>query len=115
MFPPGTVLLAKDVPDPQGGNPKTRPVVALRFRDEELYGIGVTTSFTYPLDRCSVKLAYAGDGACRTGLDQPAVALIRWAVVMPVEAIVRKLGFVGDAELADIMERVVNVANGRDC
>ena len=75
MHPQGTILLVRNVLDPQGRSPKERPVVAIAFPDGDLLGVAVTTTFAYPLGVYQVELAYATDGQCHTGLREPSVAV----------------------------------------
>ena len=57
----GTVVICSQVPDPNGVNPKNRPIVLVRdFDDTEphAYGVAITGEFDYPLPASSIFAPY---------------------------------------------------------
>jgi hypothetical protein len=65
--------------------------------------VAVTGEFDRPIQPPCVELEYAKSGRCGTGLAKPSVANCAWAVQMPVTAIIRRNGYVGDLALARIL------------
>lgn len=95
LHPAGTILLAQDVPDMNGTNPKDRPVLLLAdLLDTEPEGIGaaISSTFGYPLLPTQVLLPHQRQGRCQTGLSSPSVAVCDWPVVVGKLDILARLG-----------------------
>ncbi len=65
--------------------------------------VAITGEFERPIQPPCVELEHARSGRCRTGLTKPSVANCAWAVHMPVDAIIRRNGYVGDLALGRIL------------
>ena len=90
MLQEGDVVLVKDLLDPDGMNPKTRPAVVVGFLDC-FQGIAVSTQFSRPLLAHEI-LLYDGKMWNRTGLMRPCVANCQWRVKFDEKAVIAKLG-----------------------
>jgi hypothetical protein len=95
----GQILLVSDVLDPDGQNPKTRPIVVVTPDVEiaeggGLFGVAVTGTFPDPLPADAVELPWHRQGHPRTGLNKPAVAVCGWIVPIDSILIVKSKGFV---------------------
>ena len=94
----GRIVMA-EVLDPQGENPKIRPVVIVTPDDEIKPGspfVGVAVTGTLPKRLTSeyVPLPYHPDGRARTQLDKKNAAKCDWLVVLSHEQIVDYKGWV---------------------
>ena len=91
----GTIILASQVPDANGTNPKDRPVLLLiDFEDThaDAYGVAISTTFPHPPPPTSIPLPYQRQGNCQTGLTSPSVAVCDWPVIVGKADIMRQLG-----------------------
>lgn len=107
--PRGTILLVEQVLDPNGTNPKTRPIllVADFYEGDDLIdGVAVSSTFDEPLPVTQVELPFSRSRTCRTGLDRPSVAVCDWPVTATPDDIVKRIGAVPAKELLDILQRV---------
>jgi hypothetical protein len=110
-IPLGNIVLVRQVPDKQGGNPKDRFVVLVRDYndgDAEILGVAITGSFNLPLPSTSVKMTSRKDGNCKTRLNKPCVADCTWRVVATPGDIIKRQGFTPAIELANILQQVQN-------
>ncbi len=108
-YPRGTVLLASQVPDQNGVNPKNRFVVLVRDFDDTdalAYGVAVTGTFTLPLPATSVRLPFHRQGRCKTGLTKDCVADCTWVVVAAPQDFLKRSGVTPPIPLATILQQV---------
>jgi len=104
----GTVFRIDGVLDPDGRNPKDRPVVLVTdFHDDHIFGLGVciTGEFSLPLPNHWIKLAFSS-GHCTTGLTKPSVAKCEWKIEFCKEDILEVIGAVSSVELKNILENL---------
>ena len=78
----GSIVRAQ-VTDPQGGNPKQRPLVVVTTSSEidldgELVAVAITGELATPLSDDEVLLQWHPLGRCRTRLKKPSVAKCSW-------------------------------------
>lgn len=79
-YPRGTVLLASQVPDQNGVNPKDCFVVLVRDFDDTdalAYGVAVTGTFTLPLRPRPSACPSTDKAAARRGLPRTALPIAR--------------------------------------
>jgi hypothetical protein len=110
-IPLGNIVLVRQVPDKQGGNPKDRFVVLVRDYndgDAQILGVAITGSFSLPLPSTAVKMTSRKDGNCRTRLNKPCIADCTWLVVATPGDIIKRQGFAPPIELAKILQEVQN-------
>jgi hypothetical protein len=111
LFDFGDILLVKDVLDPLGKNPKTRPIVCLDdFSDIKksptFLGLATTTKFRFPLQFDEVLLYDRLGVRDRTGLSKPCVAKCEWLYTFEKERIIKKLGAAFEHQLQLIIEKL---------
>jgi mRNA-degrading endonuclease toxin of MazEF toxin-antitoxin module len=114
LFHYGQILLVAEILDPNGQNPKTRPVIvvtpdALIVEGGELFGVAVTGTSPDPLPDDAVKLPWHRNGHPKTGLDKPAVAACHWIVAIDPDRVVRRKGFFPAKQIkaiAEILSRI---------
>ncbi len=107
----GAIVCARNVLDPNGKNPKNRFVVLIRDHsegDETLFGVAITSSFTYPLSEVMVNLPFSRNpkGRCKTGLSKDSVAVCDWIVGFTDDDLLEEIGFTPPTELEEILSRV---------
>lgn len=105
----GTIILASQVPDQNGVNPKDRPVLLLLDFDDtqpNAYGVAISTTFPHPPPATSIPLPYQRQGNCQTGLNAPSVAVCDWPVVVGKADIVCKLGTSPSLPLAAVLAQL---------
>lgn len=109
----GSIVWAT-VLDPEGGNPKPRPIVIISRDDEIAEGdvlIGVAAShsatFGSQLPPGSVALPHHPQGAVRTGLRKPTVAIPGWLVEVAKADIRDIAGVVPPLLLEEIVRRAI--------
>ncbi len=116
MYHYGQILLVADVLDPNGQNPKTRPIIVITpdaeiVNEGELFGIAVTGTFPDPLPDDAVKLPWHRAGHPKTGLNKAAVAACRWIVRIDPDRVVRLKGFVPARQIRAITEILSRIAS----
>jgi hypothetical protein len=102
----GTIIIASQVPDQNGVNPKDRRVVLVRdFHDTDAtaYGVAVTGTFDYPIPPTSISLPFHRQGRCNTGLRKESVAVCNWFVVVAAQDILNRSGFTPTPQLVAIL------------
>jgi len=110
MLRQGAVIVAW-VSDPQGQNPKARPLVVLTPTKEIeasnlIVAVAVTGQFGDPLGPDEVALPYHPGGRAGTGLRKPCVAKCSWLVrIQPADVKERK-GFIPSERLVAILNSV---------
>ncbi len=109
-FARGQIVLA-EVLDPQGRNPKTRPLVIVTEteeirEDQPFFGIAITGTFSLPLPDDCVKLPWDRQGHPRTGLKKPSVAVCGWPEELRHDSIRRVMGVVPAKELLEILQKI---------
>lgn len=117
IIPRGTVVLA-EVVDPQGRNPKTRPLVVIEDfddGDDDVFCVAVTTAVPKPLPADCVNLPWHRDRRqSKTGLTAACVAVCNWVVSLDETRIEQTIGRVPDSRLAEIVERVQSLLSDDD-
>ena len=91
----GAIILASQVPDQNGVNPKDRPVLLLiDFEDThaDAYGVAISHTFPHPPPATSIVLPYQRQGNCQTGLSSPSVAVCDWPVIVGKADVIRQMG-----------------------
>src|SRR5262249_14283582 len=81
-----------DLPDPQGRNPKRRPVAILTATEEiepgePLVGVAISTTIDPSSSGAHVELPWHREVRAKTGLKQRSVAVCNWLVAFDVSAI----------------------------
>jgi hypothetical protein len=119
LFDFGDILLVKDVLDPLGKNPKTRPVVCLddfeEIKDSQTFlGLATSTKFRFPLQFDEVLLYDRLGVRDRTGLSKPCVAKCEWIFTFEKARIVKKLGAAFEHQLQQIIEKLDLLAPPHD-
>jgi hypothetical protein len=105
----GVVILASQVPDQNGANPKDRPVLLLvDFQDThaDAYGIAITSTFPQPPPATMIPLPYQRQGNCQTGLTSPSVAVCDWPVIVGKADILQRLGTSPAGPLAAVLAQL---------
>ena len=101
--------------DPQGRNPKIRPVVIVTQTPEinatdPFAVVAVTGEFSDPLEDHEIALTYHSTGSACTGLKKPSVANCRWQEIITEADIVEDRGRrVTTRELAEILEQLKEI------
>jgi mRNA-degrading endonuclease toxin of MazEF toxin-antitoxin module len=106
----GRIVLA-EVPDPNGQNPKARPLVIVTATEEiqegkPFVGVAVSTTIPHPVPDDCVELPYHHAGHPRTGLRKRCVAVCTWRHALTHEDVIRDLGRVPDQQMFEILEKV---------
>lgn len=110
MLRQGSVIQAK-VHDPQGGNPKLRPLVVVTPTAEivasaPLVAVAVTGTFSAPLAGDEVALPFHPGGLAKSGLRKPCVAKCSWLVTLQAEDVLEIRGFLANERIAAILQRI---------
>lgn len=110
MLQQGAVILAS-VRDPQGANPKVRPLVVVTPTAElstgaELVTVAITGCFSTPLQDDEVLLPFHPAGNAKSGLRKPCVAKCEWLVKLEQADVVDQKGFIPARELAAILNKI---------
>lgn len=95
LYPRGTIVIASQLVDPQGENPKDRPVIlVIDCLDEHdrAFGVAITSQIDKPIPEFCCYLPYQAQGNCRTGLTQESVANCKWLAEVAREDILRTIG-----------------------
>jgi mRNA-degrading endonuclease toxin of MazEF toxin-antitoxin module len=103
-----------NLPDPQGRNPKNRPVVIITPTeeisvDDVIVAVAITGRIEKPLPKICVRLPWHRGGHPRTGLSKPSVARCDWLVAIRAENVIEKLGVVPPKQLQQIIDTVDNL------
>jgi len=109
VYQRGVIILASQVPDKNGTNPKDRPVLLLvpfHDTDTDAYGVAITSTFTHPPPPSEIPLSYQRQGNCQTGLTNPSVAVCDWPVVVGKADIISKLGVCPPIQLATVFAQL---------
>jgi hypothetical protein len=112
VHPRGTIILASQVPDQNGVNPKDRPVLLLiDFEDThaDAYGVAISTAFPHPPPATSIVLPYQRQGNCQTGLTSPSVAVCDWPVIVGKADTIRQLGSCPPLPLAAVLGQLPTI------
>jgi hypothetical protein len=109
-------IIRAEVFDPQGGNPKVRPLLIVS-PTPELAGsdavacVAITGDFSDPLQWDEVRLPWQRNGRGRTQLRKDCVAKCTWQVVVKISGIVDYKGVVPTAQLEQVVEVLRQIAN----
>ena len=106
------------IPDPQGRNPKARPVVVLAASPPQYVCVAVT-SVSPPVGEAAdfVALPWSADGRARTGLRKECWAFTAWVVELAEAAFQTKRGFCPGDRIIAIHRRIadrLDASNGDD-
>jgi hypothetical protein len=107
ILTPGSIVWA-DVLDPDGENPKIRPLVIVQVASIEgvtSYGVvGISSTYTRPLTSDEIELPYSSNprSPSRTKLTLPCVAKLKWRLVLDLDQILK----VGGRLPAHILEEI---------
>jgi mRNA-degrading endonuclease toxin of MazEF toxin-antitoxin module len=89
---PGDILLVREVPDPQGKNPKERPCLVIQEVEDIFYGVAITSSFMEG-ESNRVTLPWSRPVHPRTGLHKRCAAACDWVLMIRWQDIVEKIGY----------------------
>jgi len=109
MYHRGVIIMASQVPDQNGTNPKDRPVLLLldfTDTDTNAYGVAISHTFPHPPPATSITLPYQRQGNCQTGLTNPYVAVCNWPVVVGKTDLISKLGFCPPIPLGAVLAQL---------
>jgi mRNA-degrading endonuclease toxin of MazEF toxin-antitoxin module len=109
VFPRGTVIYASQILDPQGRNPKDRPVVLINdfaHGDVAAFGVAISGEYDHPLPPSCIPIPFGRHTRCKTGLKKPSVAVCTWIVAIPLEDLQNRIGIVPPVELLQILTQV---------
>jgi mRNA-degrading endonuclease toxin of MazEF toxin-antitoxin module len=100
-----------ELPDPQGRNPKCRPVVILTANEEiqlgeSLVGAAISTTFDPSHSKEHVELPWHRSGHPKTGLNKRSVAVCNWLIEFEEAAIQEFAGVVPGKKLIEILQKV---------
>jgi hypothetical protein len=112
VYQRGTIIVASQVPDPNGVNRKDRPVLLLLpfdDTDSDAYGIAISSTYPHPPPTTSILLPYQRQGNCKTGLTSPSVAVCDWPVVVGKADILGKSGFCPSIQLAAVLAQMAKL------
>jgi hypothetical protein len=108
-IPRGTVIVA-NVPDPQGRNPKERPLVVVEdfeSGDPGIFCVAITSALPNPLPTEYATLPWHRDRRIsRTGLTARCAAVSTWRVLVKEEQVVARLGHVPNDALLQIVTQI---------
>jgi len=104
----GQIVLV-EVLDPQGRNPKIRPLIIINNPKEIVIGVAVTSKVPTPLEPSHVELPYDTQGKVKTKLTKKSIAECKWLVEFQAESVVEVKGFVPNRILLEILEKVKNI------
>ncbi|MCH7751880.1 MAG: type II toxin-antitoxin system PemK/MazF family toxin [Planctomycetes bacterium] len=104
-------IVRAEVRDPQGGNPKIRPLVIVTATEEitacdTVVGTAITSVFSEPLQVDEVALPWHASGFARTSLTKPCVAKCSWLCEIAKGRIIETKGSVLSAQMKEIIEKV---------
>jgi mRNA-degrading endonuclease toxin of MazEF toxin-antitoxin module len=104
----GRIVLA-EIHDPQGRNPKIRPLVIVSETeeirsDQSFLCVAITSTLPRKLPEDCVLLTYHARGHPRTGLKKRCAAVCSWLVEIQEEDIQRFIGEVSPTELDRILD-----------
>jgi mRNA-degrading endonuclease toxin of MazEF toxin-antitoxin module len=107
-------MVAAEVLDPQGRNPKIRPVVIVTPTEAiqpgvAFYGVAITGSLPNPLTAEFVLISFQVDGRGRTGMKKRCAAKCDWLVPPQHDLARHDIGFVSTKVLTAIVERVASL------
>lgn len=114
----GSIIWAM-VPDPQGRNPKPRPLVVLTPPDQipnaaVLQCVAVTTQTGQAPADAQVPLPWQPRGHPRTGLKSASAAVYTWLVQVAKADVQSIAGSVPARQLLDILNKVAELAAAQD-
>lgn len=106
----GRIVLV-EVLDPQGSNPKVRPVVILSSNEDiqsgdDIVGVCISSQLSDANSKFQVELPWHRDGHARTGLRKRSAAMCNWIVSFKAEQIKEQKGVVPDPKMLQILETV---------
>lgn len=106
----GRIIWA-EVPDPQGRNPKSRPLVILTPTDaidpaRVVQCVAITTRLDVAPAEVQVELPWHAQGHPRTGLKERCAAVCTWLVEVPLAGIESYAGTVPARQLLQILTKV---------
>lgn len=110
MLKQGSVIRAW-IEDPQGGNPKPRPLVVVTPTDDirqsaVLVAVAITGRFSDPLADDEVPLPYHPAGKANSGLRKPCVAKCSWMAITRLEDVLEVKGFLNTERLTVILQKI---------
>jgi hypothetical protein len=113
MLKQGSIVLAW-VNDPQGRNPKARPLVVITPTNEILtskllVAVAVTGQFSDPLADDEVALPYHPAGRASSGLRKPCVAKCSWLLPIRSEDVLERKGFLTSERVVAILSAVARL------
>ena len=100
-----------NIVDPNGRNPKTRPVVILTATDEladadQFVAAAISTKFDEPLPVDCIRVPWSSDGRAKSGLRKPSVVKCRWLVTLKREDVIAARGHLPSTVMCEIMRMV---------
>lgn len=104
---PGTIVWAT-VADPDGRNPKSRPLVVVSPLDENGAhdAVAVTSRVDLFQDDCCVRLPWAHGGHPQTKLTKECLARCDWVIYLKPSDVTRLGGVIPQRALRDILARI---------
>ena len=104
-------IVRAEVRDPQGGNPKVRPLVIVTATEEiaacdTVVGVAVTSVFSEPLQDDEVALPWQVTGVARTSSTRPCVAKCSWLFEIEKQDDLEIKGSVPATHITEIIEKL---------
>ena len=113
MLRQGSIVRAW-VSDPQGRNPKLRPLVVITPSQDipgckVLVGAPITGQFSIPVAKDEIALPYHPGGRASSALRKPCVAKCSWLVTLRPEDIAEQKGFLSSERLLSVPKAVADL------
>jgi mRNA-degrading endonuclease toxin of MazEF toxin-antitoxin module len=100
--------------DPQGGNPKVRPLVIVTPTAEisnttPLVAVAITSEFSQPEADDEVAMPFDPRGRVGSGLKVPCVAKCRWQCILTTSEIIERKGYISTDKLTEILNKLADI------
>jgi hypothetical protein len=99
-------IVRVEIPDPQGANPKRRPVVIVDCSSQPFVGVAITGTFQQSDKASFVALPWQAQGRTETRLKKPCVTMCGWLVQFDESQIVEYMGFVPPGPFKEILQKI---------
>jgi mRNA-degrading endonuclease toxin of MazEF toxin-antitoxin module len=118
ILEPGLIVWAEIV-DPQGRNPKARPVVLLTGKedtraDDPLTAVAITATLPKPLPDFYVLLPWHRSGHPMTGLKKRCAAACNWIAEVQQSVDLEVIGRLPDQHFADVLAAIKRFRDHED-
>lgn len=101
----GRIVLV-ELPDPQGKNFKSRPVVIVKVDEDQIVGVAISAQ-TEKHEKFRVLLPWHAQGNVVTKLKKKCAALCDWIVTFGESAIEKHMGVVPTDLFREILEKTI--------